>query len=41
MAKYKLTNKAVSDLADIWDYTIGTWSEYQAEKYYRQIIDTC
>lgn len=41
MAKYKLTNKAVSDLANIWDYTIDTWSENQAEKYYQQIITTC
>ena len=41
MAKYKLTNQAVSDLADIWDYTIETWSENQAEKYYQQIIDAC
>ena len=24
MAKYKLTHKAASDLADIWDYTIKT-----------------
>lgn len=40
MAKYKLTNQAVSDLADIWDYTIKTWSENQAEKYYQQIINT-
>jgi len=41
MAKYKLTNKAVSDLANIWDYTIETWSENQAEKYYQQLIMTC
>ena len=34
MAKYYLTNKAVDDLFEIWDYTIKTWSTWQAEIYY-------
>ena len=41
MAKYYLTNKAVNDLSDIWDYTFETWSEMQAEKYYNLLLATC
>ena len=41
MADYKLTNKAVVDLNSIWDYTADYWSEYQADKYYNMLIDTC
>lgn len=26
---------------DIWDYTMETWSERQAEKYYNELIETC
>jgi toxin ParE1/3/4 len=38
MAEFQLTNKAVEDLADIWDYTIEVWSEAQADKYYNYLI---
>ena len=41
MAKFKFTNKAIEDLSEIWEYTIETWSEKQADKYYKLIIDTC
>ena len=41
MAKYYLTNKAVEDLTQIWDYTFETWSEKQADKYYNLLIDSC
>ena len=41
MAKYILTNKAVLDLSSIWEYTVNTWSESQADKYYFMLIDTC
>lgn len=41
MAQYKLTNKAVDDLAKIWDYTFNKWSEQQADKYYRLLIESC
>jgi len=41
MAKYYLTNKAVDDLSEIWDYTIETWSEMQAEKYYDLLMASC
>jgi toxin ParE1/3/4 len=40
MAKYKLTNKAVEDLTDIWDYTFENWSERQADKYYQLLIES-
>lgn len=41
MAEFKFTNKAVQDLSQIWDYTKNIWSEKQAEKYYRMIIQAC
>lgn len=41
MAKYFLTNKAVDDLTEIWNYTFEEWSEQQANKYYQMLIDTC
>lgn len=39
MAKFKLTNKAVDDLTQIWNYTSHKWSETQADKYYQMLID--
>ena len=41
MAKYYLTNKAVEDLAKIWDYTFEQWSEQQADNYYEMLISNC
>lgn len=41
MANFYLTNKAVDDLSEIWDYTIETWSEMQAEKYYDLLLASC
>ncbi|MFH7005635.1 type II toxin-antitoxin system RelE/ParE family toxin [Flavobacterium bizetiae] len=41
MAKYYLTNKAVEDLTNIWDYTYGEWSENQADKYYNLLLSSC
>ena len=41
MAKFKLTNNAVKDLSDIWNYTFDTWSESQADKYYQLILNAC
>jgi toxin ParE1/3/4 len=41
MAKFKLTNNAVKDLSDIWNYTVETWSESQADKYYKLILNAC
>ena len=36
-----LTNKAVADLSNIWNYTYSKWSEDQADKYYQMLLDTC
>lgn len=41
MANYFLTNKAVEDLSEIWNYTYETWSESQADKYYELLIGFC
>ncbi len=41
MANFILTNKAVEDLADIWNYTLEKWSERQADKYYQMLLDNC
>jgi toxin ParE1/3/4 len=38
MSQYKLTNKAVEDLNNIWEYTIEKWSEEQADKYYNLLL---
>lgn len=41
MAKYTLTNKAVEDLSDIWNYTFERWSEQQADFYYQMLLENC
>lgn len=41
MAKYELTNKTVEDLSNIWEYTLHKWSEKQADKYYKQLLESC
>lgn len=41
MGSYSLTNKAVQDLSSIWEYTVETWSERQADKYYFMLLDSC
>ena len=41
MPDFKLTNEAVKDLSNIWEYTIEYWSEYQADKYYKMLISYC
>jgi toxin ParE1/3/4 len=41
MASYKLTIKAVEDLAQIWNYTFNKWSENQADTYYYMLLDNC
>jgi toxin ParE1/3/4 len=33
MPNYRLTPAAKSDLLGIWNYTVETWGENQAEKY--------
>lgn len=41
MANYYLTNKAVEDLTEIWNYTCNEWSEKQADKYYFLLLESC
>ena len=41
MAKYELTNKATKDLGKIWNYTVDTWSENQADHYYHMLLNSC
>jgi toxin ParE1/3/4 len=41
MASYNLTKKAAEDLAKIWNYTVDTWSENQADQYYFMLLDSC
>lgn len=41
MPNFKFTNKAVEDLSNIWNYTFDTWSESQADTYYRMLIQNC
>ena len=41
MANYLLTNKAVEDLSAIWAYTLDSWSESQADKYYYMLLECC
>ena len=35
--KYRLSKSAEQDLRDIWNYTIQTWGETQAERYLRSL----
>ncbi len=41
MAVYKLTNEAVNDLNQIWEYTTQKQSERQADNYYNLLIESC
>lgn len=40
MHRYRLTNQAADDLANIWNYTADEWSESQADSYYEMLIST-
>lgn len=35
MAKYDISKQVLEDLYKIWEYTVDTWSETQADKYYK------
>lgn len=41
MAEFILTNQAVEDLSEIWNFTFTEWSEVQADFYYSMIIESC
>ncbi len=38
MKKYRISEKAIEDMEDIWFYTLHKWSEVQADKYLQQIL---
>ena len=38
MAKYDITKEATEDLYKIWEYTVDTWSEEQADTYYALLV---
>jgi toxin ParE1/3/4 len=37
--RYKLSRQASRDLEEIWMYTVETWSEEQADRYYNLLLD--
>ena len=37
--KYKISQKALFDLNDIWQYTFHKWSKDQADRYYNLIFE--
>jgi toxin ParE1/3/4 len=39
VAEFSLHPKAIADLEEIWEYTVDTWGEEQAERYVRLIND--
>ena len=39
MGSFNLTNKAVEDLTNIWNYTFEEWSENQADTYYFLLLN--
>jgi toxin ParE1/3/4 len=41
MAKVLFRQKAIHDLNNIWVYTQENWSEKQADKYYKMLLDIC
>ncbi len=36
---YKISNEALNDLENIWLYTLETWSDEQADRYFNLILD--
>ena len=36
--KYRISERAISDLEKIWFYTFNKWSKEQADRYHRLII---
>jgi toxin ParE1/3/4 len=37
--KYRISEKAISDLENIWLHTLNKWSREQADRYHNLIID--
>ncbi|MBR4802870.1 MAG: type II toxin-antitoxin system RelE/ParE family toxin [Bacteroidales bacterium] len=40
MADFVLSEKALKDLHDIWNYTVDVWSEIQADKYVEKLKES-
>lgn len=36
---YRISEKAINDLDEIWLYTLETWSQTQADRYYKLLIE--
>lgn len=41
MNRLVFSKEAKKDLGDIWKYTFYKWSEAQADKYYRHLVEAC
>ena len=39
MSNYRISEKAIEDLENIWLYTFNKWSKEQADRYYSLIIN--
>ena len=39
--RYALSKRAEMDLANIWRYTLETWSREQANKYLQGLLNAC
>jgi len=37
MGSYRISNDAIDDLSNIWNYSADQWSENQANKYYKEL----
>jgi len=37
--RYRISEKAISDLEKIWFYTLNKWSKEQANRYHKLIIE--
>jgi toxin ParE1/3/4 len=36
---YRISEKAIKDIDEIWLYTLETWSQHQADRYYKLLIE--
>lgn len=36
---YRISNRAIIDLEEIWNYTYDTWPLEQADRYYQLLLD--
>lgn len=38
-SNFRISKSALNDLRIFWTYTVNTWSQVQAKRYYSQIMD--